>query len=76
MRNNMSENVIIKNLEDAGCDEKCIKQFMECYRYGDKKEVLKTLAEHRESILDKLHAVQKEIDCLDYLVYQIGKQEG
>ncbi len=76
MKNNMSENAVIKNLEDAGCDEKCIKQFMECYRHGDKKEGLKTLADHRDCILDKLHAAQKEIDCLDYLVYQIGKQEG
>ena len=28
-------------------------------------------AEHRQKLLEEVHRVQKEIDCLDYLVYQM-----
>lgn len=74
MKKAISENDIIKNLQDAGCDKCCIEHFMECFYKGDEKGELKTLEKHRENILDKLHEAQKEIDCIDYLVYQIERK--
>ena len=38
-------------------------------------EELELLAEHRECLLAEVHKCQKKIDCLDYLTYQIGKNE-
>ena len=55
MGKNISENDIIKNMEDAGCDEACIRHFLKCFRQGNEKEELETLANHRDCILDKLH---------------------
>ena len=75
MGKNISENDIIKNMEDAGCDEACIRHFLKCFRQGNEKEELETLANHRDCILDKLHEAQREIDCLDYLVSRIEKQK-
>lgn len=70
------EESVVQNLKDAGCEEDFIRDFMECFRQGRKQAELDTLARHRKRILDKLHETQKEIECLDYLIYQIGKQEG
>lgn len=38
-----------------------------------KAELLKQLENHRRYLLNKVHEEEKQIDCLDYLVYQIGR---
>lgn len=38
-------------------------------------EMKRILARHRRTLLDTIHADQKKIDCLDYLVYQMEKSE-
>ena len=68
-----TEEAIIQNLKDAGCDSETIKKFMADLQKGKEANGLKRLAEHRRNLLDSLHREQKCIDCLDYLVYQIKK---
>ena len=46
-----------------------------CMEQGKKNELLKRLEEHRKGLLHKVHEEEKHIDCLDYLVYQIGRCE-
>lgn len=73
MKEYESEESIIQNLKDAGCEEDKICDFIECMKKGCVKEELKLLAGQREELLDELHQGQKRIDCLDYLVYCIKK---
>lgn len=70
-----SEIAIIQNLKDAGCDSCLIQNFLQCMDQGDIGEQLYLLANHRRLLLNALHEDQKQIDCLDYLVYQIEKQK-
>lgn len=69
---NISDDAIILNLKDAGCDTETIENFMSDLQKGDKKSSLKCLDIHRKKLLDALHKEQKCIDCLDYLVYQMS----
>lgn len=69
-----NENSIIQNLRDAGCDENTIRAFVEDLRNGRAAEGLKLLAAHRRSLLEDIHREQKQLDCLDYLVYTVQKQ--
>ena len=73
MDNNQKQERIVLNMKDAGCSEETIKRFLLCYQAGDIKGELKVLSNHRRVLLDEVHKGQKEIDCLDYLVYQIEK---
>lgn len=66
---------IIKNLEDAGCNETKIRAFMAEMEYGKMSLLLNLLSEHRRELLDSLHKNQKQIDCLDYLIHQL-KEKG
>ena len=75
MRAHHTKEAIEQNLRDAGCDEKCICRFMEDMEEKREKEGLKLLQNHRRKLLDALHREQKHIDCLDYLVYTIEKNE-
>ena len=67
-----SKEAVIQNLEDAGCAPDVIECCMTCMEQGKKKELLNRLEDHRKALLHKVHEEEKQIDCLDYLVYQIG----
>ncbi len=64
-----------QNLEDAGCSNEIVKQFMELEDRGEEEKQLLLLSDHRKSLLDQLHREEKRIDCLDYLVYRIQKKQ-
>lgn len=63
----MDKDKITQNLKDAGCKKLLIEQILAL----DLKEQLKLLAKHRANLLDELHKNQKQIDCLDYLVFNL-----
>ncbi len=66
---------LIQNLHDAGCDEAQISDFLECARTKDTEEQIRFLRTHRRTLMDELHASQKKVDCLDFLVYKLGKDQ-
>lgn len=74
--NGYNESAIIQNLIDAGCKEDFIAKFMEDLRKDNISKDLKLLQAHRRLLLDNLHKEQKRIDCLDYLVYRMTKENS
>ena len=52
-----------QNLEDAGCSDEMVQQFMELRDKGEEEKQLLLLSGHRK------------IDCLDYLVYRLQKRQ-
>ena len=69
------EQDVVTNLVDAGCDNKLIERFMDYLKTGSKEAGLSLLAKHRRYLLDCYHADQKRIDCLDYLPYQMNRNQ-
>lgn len=70
-----SKEAIVQNLADAGCSRETIECCIACLDCGEKRELLKRLENHRNGLLHKVHEGEKQIDCLDYLVYQIMRCE-
>lgn len=66
---------VIQNLKDAGCDSEMMERFLALDQTGQTQEQLKLLSMHRRRLLDKVHAEERRIDCLDYLVYQMKKEK-
>ncbi len=64
-----------ENLEDAGCGEELTRRFMALVEQGKTREARALLAGHRKALLECCHAEQRKIDCLDYLVYRMEKEE-
>ncbi|MDO5115100.1 MAG: hypothetical protein Q4D58_03280 [Synergistaceae bacterium] len=62
-----------QNLIDAGCDEQTIAKCMQMVESERYSGLLPLLSQHRKTLLAAVHSGQKQIDCLDYLVYQIQK---
>lgn len=69
-----TEQAVLQNLNDAGCDPETIQKFLSCWKAGKTADQLRLLAEQRNNLLDYIHKNEKCIDCLDYLVYQIEKE--
>lgn len=67
------EQIVLRNLKDAGCDDTTINKYFKLKNEGREKEQLRLLLLHRASLLDKVHAGQQMIDCLDYLIYSLKK---
>ena len=65
---------ILQNLKDADCDKELITQFFQLAENNRINELLKLLSAQRKTLVNRLHASQRQIDCLDYLIYEI-KQE-
>ncbi len=62
---------IYQNLIDAGCDEQTTEQCMALVAEGRYSDLFPILAQYRRALLDTVHDGQKQIDCLDFLVYKI-----
>ena len=60
-----------QNLIDAGCDKKFIDIFMALDSDTQKTEMLNMLARQRYCLLDGIHADERKVYCLDFLITKI-----
>lgn len=70
--NNPYAYTVLQNLKDAGCPGEMIEEFQAS---EDEKKRIRLLSRHRKNLLEKLHQDEKQIDCLDYLLYRIQKRD-
>ena len=66
--------ILRQNLIDAGCGQEMVRRCMDLAQSRQTEEMKRILARHRQTLLDTLHADEKRIDCLDYLIYKMEKQ--
>ncbi len=78
----MNENIlnapmedVVQNMRDAGCSPETIHSCISSIKRGRKEELLKKLYTQRNCLLDKVHEGERQIDCLDYLVYTIAREQ-
>ena len=64
---------IHQNLLDAGCDRQTTDLCMAFVKEGQLLDMMPILKRHKHALLDSLHKAQKQIDCLDYLLYKLKK---
>ncbi len=66
--------ILHQNLIDAGCGEDLTRNCMELAKVNRWDRILSLLSKQRTDLLDSVHDGQKQIDCLDFLVYSIQKK--
>ena len=69
-----TQGILRQNLIDAGCSADAVQTCMALAQEKKTAELMRVLSRHRRTLLDTLHQSEKRIDCLDYLVYTIEKQ--
>lgn len=73
MAETLTREAILQNLRDAGCDEKLIERFMAQGEGATLCDQMKLLERHRCCLMNHMHNVQRQIDCLDYLLWQMKR---
>ncbi len=66
--------ILHQNLIDAGCNEDLTRNCMELAKVNRWDRILSLFSKQRTALLDSVHDGQKQIDCLDFLVYRINKK--
>lgn len=67
---------IRRNLSDAGCSASQIVQFLELEEQRKRQEQYQMLSRQRTLLLKELHQDQFRIDCLDYMVFTMQKEDA
>ncbi len=68
--------MLYENLVDAGCNPSDIKCCMNLAKNDRWSLMLPTLKCYRSQLLHSIHKEQSKLDCLDYLIYRIDKEQG
>lgn len=74
MLDEMDKQAITQNLADAGCCDEMIECILKSMQ-SENGRCMKQLEKHRGVLLDALHENQRQIDCLDYLMWKLKKRE-
>lgn len=61
-------------LNDLGCNQKEKAEMHKYYEKHDIQSVIRLLRKRRQTILGTIHKEEKQISCLDYLVFQLEKE--
>ena len=64
-----------ENLVDIGLSNETISRCIRMQKEGRNKELLRTLQSSRGDLLNNIHAEQKKLDRLDYLVNWLNKRK-
>lgn len=70
-----TQGILFENLQDAGCGTELVQKCMELAQERKQAELVRLLSHHKKALLNSMHGCQKNIDCLDYLLYRINKNE-
>lgn len=62
-----------QNLVDIGFGEELVSRCVLLKQEGQTRELLRILQSSRRDLLTQIHAEQKKLDCLDYLVYRLKR---
>lgn len=74
MEKNHRDSAVTQNLRDANCSGAFIQQFL-IIQAGDRATQLRLLKKRRADLLAVIHENERYLECLDYLVYQISREE-
>lgn len=69
-----TQGIIYQNLKDAGCDDVLTEKCMAFLESGDAGDMLPLLKKYKHGLLGKVRKEQKQIDCLDFLIYKLQKE--
>lgn len=69
-----TEEELIQNMIDAGCEEDMVTGVLTCLKQGQKKKGLLLLQGQRETLLNGIHRNQSCIEFLDDILCGIRKE--
>ena len=66
---------LFRGLRDAGCSPKAAEAICGLYEARQLEAMIRALRRHRRGLMDHLHTCQERVDCLDFLVVSLEKEQ-
>lgn len=66
--------ILRQNLLDAGCAKNTVAMCMELAQQDKWQKIPDILTRQKQALLNQVHNNQKQIDCLDFLFYQLQRK--
>lgn len=73
---NNKREILYQNLIDAGCGEELIADCMMLAEGSNLQQMITMLKEYKENMLASVHEREKQIDCLDFLIFRLKKENN
>lgn len=61
----------IESLTDVGCEQEFIQTCSTLKENQKIEELVRVLTKYKGQLLERLHQSENQIDCLDYLIYEL-----
>lgn len=61
-------------MKDCGCDSKQAEEYLKLASCGSTKEQIFFLKRHRNQVLNQLHTVTRQIDCIDFVIHALEQE--
>ena len=68
------ERAVVRLLRDAGCTQEAAEQCLRLQAAGEVQAVCRLLARQRMGLLESLHAQQKQLERLDFVIFMFRKK--
>lgn len=72
---NTKQQALSDNLSYCGFTASAIARYLELWEAGKSDAALQLLSSERAKLLDTIHAEQKKLDALDYLIFMNHRLE-
>lgn len=66
---------MLQNLLDAGCSPSQADTILALHSAGRLSEAKEWILRQRHLLMEELHAGQRRLDCLDYLLHKLEKEK-
>ncbi len=66
--------ILRQNLIDAGYSENEAEVCLDYARKNEWKKLISALTEYKKTLLEQVHTSEKQIDCLDFLIYRLNRE--
>lgn len=62
-------------LKDCGCSADQAEEYLKLACEGCTKDQIFFMKRHRNQMMDQLHTVTRQVDCIDFVIHKL-EQEG
>lgn len=62
-------------MKDCGCTPKRSEEYLSLAEKGLTQDQIYFLKRHRNQVMNQLHAVTRQVDCIDYVLYELERKK-
>lgn len=61
-------------MKDCGCNPEQAEEYLKLASHGSTKEQIFFMKRHRNQVMNQLHTVTRQIDCIDFVIHALEQE--